>query len=84
MARAPAGRLQGRAPAPAPSRPQLTPRELDVLRLMTRGFDNVEIGASLYLARGTVKHHISNIYKKLRVENRVQAAVRAVHDGFVD
>ena len=71
-----AGELRGR--------PELTPRELEVLRLLARGWDNARIAAALYLARGTVKHHISSILLKLKVENRIQAAVRAVEEGLLE
>jgi two-component system, NarL family, response regulator LiaR len=62
----------------------LTPRELQVLRLLARGWDNARIGEALYVSRGTVKHHISSILTKLHVDNRIQAAVRAVRGGLVD
>jgi DNA-binding NarL/FixJ family response regulator len=62
----------------------LTPRELEVLRLLARGWDNARIGEALFVSRGTVKHHISSILAKLHVENRIQAAVRAVRGGLVD
>jgi DNA-binding NarL/FixJ family response regulator len=62
----------------------LTPRELEVLRLLARGWDNARIGEALYVSRGTVKHHISSILTKLQVDNRIQAAVRAVRVGLVD
>jgi DNA-binding NarL/FixJ family response regulator len=64
--------------------PALSPRESEVLDLLARGWDNAKIGAALYLSLGTVKHHISNILRKLGVENRIQAAVRAVQDGLFD
>ena len=64
--------------------PALSPREAEVLDLLTRGWDNARIAAALYLSVGTVKHHISNILSKLEVENRIQAAVRAVRDGLLD
>lgn len=63
---------------------RLTPRELEVLRLLARGWDNAQIGQTLYLSRGTVKHHISSILSKLQVENRIQAAVQAVRGGLLD
>lgn len=63
---------------------RLTPRELEVLRLLARGWDNARIGKTLYLSRGTVKHHISSILIKLQVENRIQAAVEAVRGGLLD
>lgn len=62
----------------------LTSRELEVLRLLARGWDNARIGDALYVSRGTVKHHISSILTKLHVDNRIQAAVRAVRGGLVD
>lgn len=62
---------------------ELTPRELEVLELLTRGLDNSEIGNALFLSRHTVKNHVSSIFLKLQVENRIQAAVRAVRGGIV-
>ena len=61
----------------------LTPRELQVLDLLTRGLDNSEIAQALYLSQHTVKNHVSTIFSKLQVENRIQAAVRAVRGGLV-
>ena len=62
---------------------ELTPREQEVLGLLARGLDNHEIAASLYLSPHTVKNHVSSILVKLQVENRIQAAVRAVRGGLV-
>jgi DNA-binding NarL/FixJ family response regulator len=74
-----------REPARAPRGvPELSPREIEVLDLLARGWDNARIAATLYVSLGTVKHHISNILGKLGVENRIQAAVRAVQDGLLD
>jgi DNA-binding NarL/FixJ family response regulator len=53
---------------------ELTPRELEVLRLMGRGLGNKEIAAELFIEAGTVKNHVHNIYKKLDVNNRHDAA----------
>jgi DNA-binding NarL/FixJ family response regulator len=61
---------------PPPAR--LTPRELDVLRLLVRGRTNREIGRELSLSLSTVKAHIEHIIAKLGVADRTQAAVRAV------
>jgi len=61
----------------------LTPRELQVLELLSRGMDNPEIARALYLSQHTVKNHVSSILVKLQVENRIQAAVRAVRGGLV-
>jgi DNA-binding NarL/FixJ family response regulator len=50
---------------------------------MARGLDNSEIAGALYLSQHTVKNHVSTILAKLQVENRIQAAVRAVRGGLV-
>jgi LuxR family maltose regulon positive regulatory protein len=55
----------------------LSDRELDVLRLMIRGDSNQEIAEALVLSIDTVKRHVSNIFSKLRVKNRVQAVGQA-------
>lgn len=61
----------------------LTPREVQVLELLARGLDNSGIAQVLYLSQHTVKNHVSSILIKLQVENRIQAAVRAVRGGLV-
>jgi DNA-binding NarL/FixJ family response regulator len=61
----------------------LTPRELEVLDLLARGLDNSEIAGALFLSQHTIKNHVSSILIKLQVENRIQAAVRAVRGGLV-
>jgi DNA-binding NarL/FixJ family response regulator len=61
----------------------LSKRELEVLKLVAAGLGNHEIGETLFIGRSTVRNHISNILMKLQVENRVQAAVRAVRDHIV-
>lgn len=63
--------------------PELTARELQVLELLARGWGNARIAEALCLSVGTVKHHISSILAKLNVDNRIQAAVRAVHHGLI-
>jgi predicted ATPase/DNA-binding CsgD family transcriptional regulator len=58
----------------------LTPVELDVARLAGSGISNPEIAARLFIARGTVKTHLSNAYRKLGVANRIElAAAMATH-----
>lgn len=55
----------------------LTEREVEVLRYVAIGLSNREIGQQLSIAQGTVKQHLSNVYRKLGVRNRVQAVVWA-------
>lgn len=62
----------------------LTPRERQVLRLVTKGMTNKEIGAALHIAENTVKNHLRNILEKLHLQNRAQAAAYAVREGLVD
>jgi DNA-binding NarL/FixJ family response regulator len=57
--------------------PRLTPRELDVLQLMRRGYPNKLIGRELGMAAGTVRGHISAILRALQVSNRTQAVIAA-------
>jgi DNA-binding NarL/FixJ family response regulator len=63
--------------------PALTDRQHEVLELLVRGIDNQEIAKALFLSEHTVKSHVSSILLKLQVENRVQAAVRAVRGRVV-
>jgi DNA-binding NarL/FixJ family response regulator len=79
-------RLRRHAPREQPEEapPALTPREIDVLRLLVAGCETIEIGRRLHLSPSTVKHHVSSTLEKLGVENRVQAAVMAVRKGLVD
>lgn len=60
----------------------LSPREIDVLRLLTRGLGNSEIAAELGISPRTVKNHVSNVLAKLGQPTRVQAAVYAVQHGL--
>jgi DNA-binding NarL/FixJ family response regulator len=62
---------------------QLSERELQVLQLVAEGKGNHEIGETLFIGQSTVRNHISSILMKLQVDNRVQAAVRAVRDRIV-
>ncbi|MEZ4361704.1 MAG: response regulator transcription factor [Kofleriaceae bacterium] len=60
----------------------LSDRELEVLRLIARGSSNKEIAAALFVAEGTVKNHLTNIFGKLGVSDRTQAALRARELGL--
>jgi NarL family two-component system response regulator LiaR len=62
----------------------LTPRELEVLRLIARGLPNKQIARELQIADKTVKTHVSNILRKLDLQDRTQAVVYAVRERIVD
>jgi DNA-binding NarL/FixJ family response regulator len=63
---------------------ELTPRELDVARLVARGMTNAEIAAQLFLGEGTVKTHVTSILSKLGLRNRTQIVVAAYESGLVE
>jgi DNA-binding NarL/FixJ family response regulator len=63
---------------------KLTKRELEVLKLITEGMLNKEIAHTLCISEKTVKNHISNIFKKIEVSDRTQAAVFAIKNNVVD
>jgi len=71
------------APTPSPVDSPLTPRELDVLRLIADGVGNAEIGERLHIGLGTVKGHIRDILEKLSASDRTQAAVNAMRRGYI-
>jgi two-component system nitrate/nitrite response regulator NarL len=62
---------------------ELSDRELEVLRLLADGMDNAEIAERLFVSPTTVKRHVSAIFTKLGVANRVQAAIEAVRSGVI-
>lgn len=63
---------------------ELTKRELDVLKLLAVGMINREIGVELEISERTVKNHISNIFTKIDVNDRTQAAVFAIKNNLVN
>ncbi len=69
-----------RAPTPAPF-PDLTPREREVLALLSQGYRNREIGHQLGMSEKTVRNHLSHLMLKLGVPDRTAAALRARNSG---
>ena len=62
---------------------KLTSREVELLSLLVRGYSNAQIAAHLFLSEGTVRNYLSNIFSKLNVSDRTQAAVLALKHGLV-
>ncbi len=65
------------------SNPELSERELEVLRLLAQGMSNVETAVALSIGEGTVKSHVNRILNKLDVSDRTQAVIVAVKRGIV-
>lgn len=61
----------------------LTEREVDVLKLVTKGLNNAEISEKLCISMNTVKTHLKNIFQKLEVEDRTAAALKALKERIV-
>jgi DNA-binding NarL/FixJ family response regulator len=77
-------RFAGAAPPkPPPALAELTPRELEVLRLLARGLSNEEIAGELVVSEHTAKTHVAHILNKLDLRDRVQAVVLAYESGIV-
>jgi DNA-binding NarL/FixJ family response regulator len=83
--------IQRFASAPPPPSPDtvpaalsvLTPRELDVLRVVARGLSNSEISRELFVSEATVKTHVVRILAKLELRDRTQAAIAAYEHGLI-
>ncbi len=66
----------------SPIKDKLSEREIEVLRLLSRGFTNADIASRLHLSDGTVRNHVSSILAKLDVPDRTQAAIIAIKHGL--
>jgi len=62
---------------------QLTEREVEVLGLLAKGSTNAEIANALFISEATVKTHVSNLFSKLDLRDRVQAVVFAYETGLI-
>lgn len=62
---------------------ELTRREIEVLKMIAAGSSNKEIASVLNISERTVKNHISNIFKKIDVSDRTQAAVFAIKNDII-
>jgi len=78
-------RLEASTPRRRPQAPGgLSPREVEVLRALTRGLTNDQIAEALVISPATARRHVSNIYLKLDVTNRAGAARFCVENGLAD
>lgn len=69
--------LLRKAAVPDPEKDKLTRREIEVIALIADGLNNKEIADQLYISEKTVKNHVSNLFKKINVTDRTQAAIFA-------
>lgn len=65
-------------------RPSLSEREIEIIRLVAKGFSNDELADRLHLSPETIKVHLRHVYEKLGVESRVEAVTEAMRTGLVE
>ncbi len=65
-------------------RPSLSEREIEIVRLVAKGFSNDELAERLHLSPDTIKVHLRHVYEKLGVESRVEAVTEAMRTGLVE
>jgi DNA-binding NarL/FixJ family response regulator len=68
---------------PPPGLDELTPRELEILRLVAQGKSNTEIATELVIGQTTVKTHVARLQMKLGLRDRIQAVVLAYETGII-
>jgi len=77
-------RLRSHEQAQAPERRMpLSDTQLEIVRLISSGLSNREIAARVHLSENTIKSHVQEVFRKLGVDNRVEAAVRASQEGWL-
>lgn len=67
-----------------PTGPKLSPREIEILGVISRGLTNVEAASVLGISRSTIRTHLENIYQKLEVNNRVEAITEGLRYGWIE
>ncbi|MEO6206281.1 MAG: response regulator transcription factor [Mycobacteriales bacterium] len=70
--------------AALPATPRLTPREMEVLKLVAKGLNNRDIAKELFISENTVKNHIRNILERLQLHSRMEAVVYAVREKLLE
>lgn len=76
-------RLRSHEQARTRERPPLSETQLEIVRLISCGLSNREIAARVHLSENTIKSHVQEVFRKLGVDNRVEAAVRASQEGWL-
>jgi two-component system, NarL family, response regulator DevR len=76
-------RMRSHAATAEPPRPALSPVQTQILRLISEGFSNREIALHVHLSENTVKSHVQEVFHRLEVRNRVEAAILATKEGLI-
>jgi DNA-binding NarL/FixJ family response regulator len=77
------GLKRGAEEKPVQNLPEFTPREREIISAIVTGQANKEIAARLSVSEDTVKHHLSNIFAKARVSNRLELAIWSMDRGLL-